>query len=607
MEELKNVRGAQQSMAEKEFATVLMEAAAAEGMPQPPEDQAEYEEWIEKVTQRMANQAIKEGFVQGKNEDGTHWCMVIPDPVFVIKAKNKNCKVFVNICSSDKIAEPQPVGDIEDPDADLQWRIPLSCGQARVDKDKEGRPCTVYDVIYNDGTLDRASKEADFKQLVIALALSYLKQKYEPDLSEKWTLPKMKCKGTPANQRVRVDAPVEPKETTLGDSGVKLPDGNLKATHTPAKHGGPLIKELDETRKDWQDTNLGTTNDEPEADMGTSGTTEGLQYLPMPEHDINTLKANSLVDLQPTSPAASCVPDVAPPPSAPTVPATQATHAGVVSTPAGDVFATTTAPSKEEEQLTYNLVCQGAFDWVHHGMEAHEDDEMPEAMVIEIVLPAQLSMKDIGSDVQAQKVEIVNVSTRQLLLNIDLPYLANEQDSSAKFFKKRHVLQMYLPVDGAKQVQLDQARRQKEAEVLDELDREAATQTERARELHERSLGEKEAALSQERREAEERKQQEALDAAEAAAREHARQEKGAAALKYAEESAQRATAKRRAMIEKLRGKQLDEDNEDDIPGDDTSKDNFDSTTFGNVPKRMKDTFGIEFKNRYLFALDTDL
>lgn len=41
------------------------------------------------------------------------------------------------------------------------------------------------------------SQEPDFKQLVIALALQYLKQKSEPELSAAWSLPKA-CGGVRA-------------------------------------------------------------------------------------------------------------------------------------------------------------------------------------------------------------------------------------------------------------------------------------------------------------------------------------------------------------------------------------------------------------------------
>jgi len=41
---------------------------------------------------------------------------------------------------------------------DLQWRVPLSCGGGRADVDREGAPCVVYDVVFNDGSLARANE-----------------------------------------------------------------------------------------------------------------------------------------------------------------------------------------------------------------------------------------------------------------------------------------------------------------------------------------------------------------------------------------------------------------------------------------------------------------
>ena len=96
------------------------------------------------------------------------------------------------------------------------------------------------------------------------------------------------------------------------------------------------------------------TSDEPEADPETIETTTRSQQVPMPERETNTPSANSPVDLQPETPTPSSVPIASPPPSTAVAPTTQGADAD-----ADVVSATSSVPSKEEEQLTCNLVCQG--------------------------------------------------------------------------------------------------------------------------------------------------------------------------------------------------------------------------------------------------------
>eukprot|EP00667_Euglena_gracilis_P005564 EG_transcript_5603 len=577
-------------LADKDLSALLLEAAAAEGC-QPPEDPAEYEEWFGKVTARMMQQAVEEGHLQGKNEDGTMWCMVSPKPAFVVKAKNNLSKVFVNICSSDKIREPQPLGDVTDETQDIQWRVPLSCGTARLDKDKEGVPCVVYDVIYNTGTLERAAKEPDFKQLVIALALQYLKQKSEPELSAAWSLPKMRSKGEPALQRIRMDAPVT-VEPTLGDSDVRLPEGELSATRTAPRHSGPLITELDDHPQQHQSKSEAPSPNLPTAD----GPTHPVPKAPTPAQPSPHRPPVTTVDYQPTMPDFAAPGPASPAAAASGTPATPPASA----TPVGQAE----GPAAHAE-LEHQLECQGSFDWVAHGMEAPAGDQSPAVMVLDIRLPPELAMKDVGTDIQAWRVQVVHTQTRQRLLGVDLPFMANEDESAGKFFRKRHVLQVTMPVDAVKQAQLAAQRQQRELPHAHQLETEAAAEAARARALHSQRLLEHEQALQAEQEEAEAKRRQDAEAAAEAQAREALRQAKGEAALQYAAQSAERATEVRRRAMERLRGSAPAAPEEP--PGQDTGKDKFESTTYGFTPKRMKDLFGVEFKNRYLFALDTDM
>ena len=68
----------------------------------------------------------------------------VPKPGYVMKLRNsKNEKVFINVCTSDKIPAPKEVSDQElteilqslDP---TQYRVPMSLGEPHVELDNRG-------------------------------------------------------------------------------------------------------------------------------------------------------------------------------------------------------------------------------------------------------------------------------------------------------------------------------------------------------------------------------------------------------------------------------------------------------------------------------------
>eukprot|EP00906_Rhabdomonas_costata_P030849 RCo043629 len=226
------------------FLKLLEKACEAERDSMPARDSPEYEGWLEKVSALASKMAVEEGMIQGTTDDGTSWVMVQPEPEFVVKTTSGSevtKKVFINVCSSPAIKPPQPIVSA---DADeVQYRVPLSAGPARTDVDKEGRPCMVYDVVFNTESIGRAKKESDFQALLIALAMQQLKQKCEPDLSESYTLPKMRQKGSIPPQQIRVDRSAK-LDRKLGN--LNLPSTGSGPTHTPARAmpGRSLVEEL---------------------------------------------------------------------------------------------------------------------------------------------------------------------------------------------------------------------------------------------------------------------------------------------------------------------------------------------------------------------------
>ena len=53
-------------------------------------------------------------------------------------------------------------------------RIPLSLGEVREESDKKGEPAQVIDVIWAPVTVEKAKKDATFRQVVVELAFNYI-------------------------------------------------------------------------------------------------------------------------------------------------------------------------------------------------------------------------------------------------------------------------------------------------------------------------------------------------------------------------------------------------------------------------------------------------
>eukprot|EP00826_Nyctotherus_ovalis_P018322 TRINITY_DN15471_c0_g1_i2.p1 TRINITY_DN15471_c0_g1~~TRINITY_DN15471_c0_g1_i2.p1 ORF type:complete len:263 (-),score=62.03 TRINITY_DN15471_c0_g1_i2:225-1013(-) len=98
-----------------------------------------------------------------------------------------------------------PIEEKSLPDSeDVGIRIPLSLGEVREDFDKKNGPCRVYDIVWNPLTVKKAVEEKNVRPLVIQLAFAHIKQKKGVELSENFTIPKMKYKGkTVQLQRIK--------------------------------------------------------------------------------------------------------------------------------------------------------------------------------------------------------------------------------------------------------------------------------------------------------------------------------------------------------------------------------------------------------------------
>lgn len=109
-----------------------------------------------------------------------------PAPGFCVKTKDTSSgrKLFINVCHTPELPEPQDISDEElmhilGSDDPTTYRVPLSLGLPHEEVDKSGVPCTAYDVIINETFFRKISSNELFKTFLITVALDGIEEKYK--------------------------------------------------------------------------------------------------------------------------------------------------------------------------------------------------------------------------------------------------------------------------------------------------------------------------------------------------------------------------------------------------------------------------------------------
>ena len=81
---------------------------------------------------------------------------VVPKPGLCVKTRNdRGVKFFVNICKLSEVPAPPPMEEkelermIAEEDYSNLWRVPMSLGEPRKEKDKSGGECWAAEVAIN--------------------------------------------------------------------------------------------------------------------------------------------------------------------------------------------------------------------------------------------------------------------------------------------------------------------------------------------------------------------------------------------------------------------------------------------------------------------------
>lgn len=133
-----------------------------------------------------------------------------PEPVKALRTcVNGSHKCFINICVSEKIGKPScSPKELEDGRRTLCWALPYILHPERQDMYRKGQKVVVYDVVFHPDTLDMASKNKKFMDMVNDTAIEGIQSAFSVSLDRNHVkVIRAKCKGTPQTCVIRKPIP----------------------------------------------------------------------------------------------------------------------------------------------------------------------------------------------------------------------------------------------------------------------------------------------------------------------------------------------------------------------------------------------------------------
>eukprot|EP00756_Hemistasia_phaeocysticola_P019101 Hpha_TRINITY_DN15638_c5_g6::TRINITY_DN15638_c5_g6_i1::g.98334::m.98334 len=404
-----------QALGDKDWMVRFQKAVGDEEIPDAAKDKEAHINFIKRIQEKMAEDALMEGAKEGKvfeDKDG-QWTFTIPEPCFCIKATDESGrkKIFINICKSEAIAEPMPLTPAEAEESGIKeeghrFRVPISIGPLRADKDKSGKPAFVYDIAVNPMALNKADADPEFKRLLCALCLYGLKQKHETDLNtDEYKTPNLKVKGKPVVQRVRV----QKKKANPFANEIALPGDDRRQKESKAP---PKVQVVGEEKK-------------PEPSKPGSGTDALWDSYKQSEKELEA-EVKEIVE--------------------------EARQKAKVGPPE-------TLREKPEEKpyggREVTVVEEGEYDWSHHQCPTRNAYwqsrcKVPSTLVVSIHLPeVQATIRECTVDITSTAMRVGGVDDEDLknpYVEVEFKFPVDEDSAKAKFVKKKQILTVTLTV-----------------------------------------------------------------------------------------------------------------------------------------------------------------
>ncbi|XP_071647523.1 PIH1 domain-containing protein 1 isoform X1 [Temnothorax longispinosus] len=191
-----------------------------------------------------------------KQFDSPPSILVQPIPGICVKTRTLNKeKIFVNICTSDKIPPPEDISDTKLlellNDQVPAYTIPMSIGFERMEADKSGTPSATYDVMLNTAYLKKCQEKKHFMAFTTLVILSGVADKFnkEIDTENHVVLKNRTVMGKLQQHRVENRKPKKPQshkslieEISRSTKPVDSKNANLRDSDT-AKMGYVILRE----------------------------------------------------------------------------------------------------------------------------------------------------------------------------------------------------------------------------------------------------------------------------------------------------------------------------------------------------------------------------
>lgn len=104
---------------------------------------------------------------------------------FCVKTKEigKDTKVFLNICKTDAIPPPKDIStreleEILNSDEPGDYKVPMSIGEIRTEKDKKGQDAKAIDIAIHPQFFQKVETTEEFKRFFMAIVFQGLENKY---------------------------------------------------------------------------------------------------------------------------------------------------------------------------------------------------------------------------------------------------------------------------------------------------------------------------------------------------------------------------------------------------------------------------------------------
>ncbi|GMF15826.1 unnamed protein product [Phytophthora lilii] len=345
--------------------------------------------------------------------------LIKPKPGFVVKTKwDGPHKIFVNVCSSDKMQPPSSTRVAAAGPQGTSWNLPYSLGPERLEPDKGGAGVPTFDVCFHPRVIEFAMARADYRHMVISTCLDAV----EPILR---------------------DSRRKPNATVARNYHI------LKGVFY--KSGDPVTMCLKKERESPEPTKSKTKNvvkskGKETAAKGKEKTSEGkFEVLDNKENEgpVQAVKRtsgktdssvlNQLTHVEETEKSAPLIKEI----SSTTIDAKQQLD----------------KPNRKKK-MEHQLIYRGRFELLHHmqadpGKAVPEDRYRPKELVVEVSFPLSSSAKGLDLDVSERMLRLSagpTVPGNYESLELALPFPVIEDKGSAKFDRKNHKLVVTLPV-----------------------------------------------------------------------------------------------------------------------------------------------------------------